>query len=153
MKIKNKIWSLGGSSTNGLEKYTIRKDVSTETINCDWQPGMGTVIPEHVISSKKLFWDQNFPQYFGDSDYSLRCLKKGVEIKTNKNLVIYNKTKFSGINTTKGVLNTIRNLFSKRSHYEIKEFYIFLKTWNYSFCILWYDKKVCILHLRQYFKK
>ena len=124
---KNKIWSLGGQFNNWSgEKYTIRKDVRTDTINCDWQPGMGTVIPEHVISSKKLFWDQkNFPQYFGDSDYSLRCLKKGVEIKTNKNLVIYNKTKFSGINTTKGVLNTIRNLFSKRSHYEIKRNFIF----------------------------
>ena len=77
MKNKNKIWSLEEVQQMVWEKYTIRKDVSTETINCDWQPGMGTVIPEHVISSKSWFWDQkNFPQYFGDSDYSLRCLKK-----------------------------------------------------------------------------
>lgn len=62
--------------------------------------GMGTVIPKQVIETVG-YWDEiNFPQYFGDIDFTIRANKKGVDIKLQDSLIIYNKTEYSSYKGT-----------------------------------------------------
>lgn len=120
---KDRIWSVGGyfSKWTG-EKFTIRNVKETKGIlDCHWQPGMGTLVPKYIMLEKGIWWDEKrYPQYYGDSDFTLKCLEKGIQIKTNLELVIYNRTEYTGDRDNATFIDFVVSLFSIRSFYEIK---------------------------------
>jgi GT2 family glycosyltransferase len=97
---KNKIWFAGGVFNKWTGKKFMKNYIDNTTNNklkCDWITGMGTLISNKIITKHKLNWDNNmFPQYYGDSDFTLRAKKKGVNILVDKRLIIYNRTEYTG---------------------------------------------------------
>lgn len=89
------------SSSLKLNRFTGISSQNTAVINNKsnlflyWLPGMGTTIPAKIISDLD-FWDRdNFPQYFGDADFTLRASKRGFQIIFSDDMLIYNRTEFS----------------------------------------------------------
>lgn len=96
----NKTWFAGGVfnkwSGKNYMKNKIISDTDTE-IPCDWITGMGTLISVKVIQNHNLEWDhKNFPQYYGDSDFTLRAKAKGVSIAVKTKLILFNQTEYTG---------------------------------------------------------
>lgn len=119
-----KTWSNGGffnRFTGSLGMKTNNTTTDGDLIDCDWQPGMGTLIPVKSILSAGLKWDEkNFPHYSGDSDFTLRCRSKGLRVCTCPELVLYNNTSATGF-VRKHDLNDIWMSFtSLKSIYNIK---------------------------------
>jgi GT2 family glycosyltransferase len=73
------IWSMGGifDSGNGKKFMTGMNQKDSEeyiTVHkADWLPGMGTILHRSVIDKIGLLDAKNFPQYHGDSDFTLRA--------------------------------------------------------------------------------
>lgn len=125
---ENKIWSVGGFFNKYTGEYGMYDSINTlnNEIYCDWQPGMGTLIPVSIIVNNNLWWDsKNFPQYHGDSDFTLRCKKAGIAILTCKNLVIYNDISSTGLTSRKNVKELFFNLKSLKSGYNIYRNFLF----------------------------
>lgn len=125
---KKKVWSVGGyfSKWTG-EKYTIRKIKETKgMLDCHWQPGMGTLVPRFVMDEKNIWWDEmRYPQYYGDSDFTLKCIENGIQVKTNLELVIFNRTELTGDTDNPSLRKFWDSLFSIRSFYELKRNFMF----------------------------
>jgi len=125
---KNKVWSAGGyfSKWTG-EKYTIRNIKETKgMLDCQWQPGMGTLVPSFVMEERNIWWDEKrYPQYYGDSDFTLKCIENGIPVKTNLELVIFNRTELTGDTETPSLRKFWDSLFSIRSFYELKRNFMF----------------------------
>jgi GT2 family glycosyltransferase len=127
----DRIWSVGGYFNRVSGKYGMFVDPGTEPkefFECDWLPGMGTFVPTSILKANGLDWDERrFPQYHGDSDFTLRCKDKGYKIKTCLSLVIYNSSETSGL----GQINTLkdfwRSLSSIRSNNNINKRLIFYR--------------------------
>lgn len=122
LKRTNKTWSVGGFFNRTSGRYGMYDDPGQTAgfFECDWQPGMGTFVPASVLRSN-IYWDaQNFPQYHGDSDYTLRCKKNGYKVATCLALVIYNESdnRPKGKSTWKTLWNS---LVSVRSNYNIRQ--------------------------------
>ena len=116
------IWSIGGffNKWNG-QKFAIRKQHNNANLHCHWQPGMGTLIPKFILTDLNIWWDEKrFPHYYGDSDYTLRCHKKGIPIITNLELILYNRTELTGESNAQNFKAFRRSLFSIHSFYEIR---------------------------------
>ena len=125
---KNKIWSAGGffSKWSG-KKHTIRNTKETTGIlDCQWQPGMGTLVPRFVMEERNIWWDEKrYPQYYGDSDFTLKCFERGIQVKTNLDLVLYNRTEFTGDINKTSLIKFWNSLFSIRSFHELKRNFMF----------------------------
>lgn len=125
---KKKVWSVGGffSKWTG-EKYTIRNIEKTKGIlECQWQPGMGTLVPRYVMVEKNIWWDEKrYPQYYGDSDFSLKCIENGIQVKTNLELLIFNRTELTGDTKNPSLDKFWNSLFSIKSFYELKRNFMF----------------------------
>ena len=125
---KKKVWSVGGyfSKWTG-EKYTIRNIKEKKgMLDCQWQPGMGTLVPSFVMAEKNIWWDEKrYPQYYGDSDFTLKCIESGIQVKTNLELVIFNRTELTGDTENPSLRKFWDSLFSIRSFYELKRNFIF----------------------------
>jgi GT2 family glycosyltransferase len=125
---KKKVWSVGGyfSKWTG-EKYTIRNIKETKgMLGCHWQPGMGTLVPRFVMDDKNIWWDdKKYPQYYGDSDFTLKCIESGIQVKTNLELLIFNRTELTGDTRNPSFSNFWDSLFSIKSFYELKRNFMF----------------------------
>jgi GT2 family glycosyltransferase len=107
------VWSMGGCFNPRTGVYRMRGYYEPDgghyarPMEADWLTGMGTVIPRSVIETIG-YWDNvNFPQYHGDSDFTYRARQKGFRLKVFPELVLFNKTAFSGIQHS----GSIRRLF------------------------------------------
>lgn len=125
-----KIWSVGGYF-NKWGKYGMYNDqnaAETGFFECDWQPGMGTFVPSSVVSAKGLYWDEKqFPQYHGDSDFTLRCKENGLAVRTWLGLVIYNTSNNTGSGGKKNLKALWWSLASMRSNYNFKDRLVFYR--------------------------
>src|SRR5258708_10408209 len=125
-----KIWSIGGYFSK-WGKYGMYRDPGANPsafFDCDWLPGMGTIVPASAISTKGLYWDEKqFPQYHGDSDYALRCKENGYQIKTCLNLVLYNASDNSGTGGYKNLKGLWWSLASMRSNYNFRKRLVFYR--------------------------
>ena len=123
------IWSVGGffnpfSGKAGM--YNQEVAANGNFLKCDWQPGMGTLIPTSIITKFNLWWDEKkFPQYHGDSDFVLRCKRKGVKVVTDLNLILYNRTELTGITKKKSIKDLYNGLTSVRSNYNFHKYFLF----------------------------
>jgi len=141
-KFPNKIWSVGGFYNKLTGHFFMSNEIKDESkflIECDWQPGMGTIIPTTVIKSFGLIWDAvHFPQYHGDSDFTLRCKSKGIRIITYLGLVLHNNTETTGfINKKQNLHDLYESFTSLKSGYNIRvNFQFYLRHGYFPFAYL-----------------
>ena len=83
---------------------------------------MGTLVSKNVIE-KIGYWNNiDFPQYFGDSDFTLRAKAAGFEIYVTKQLTIYNNVESTGLNMRTGKISDLfKSLKSIRSVYNLEK--------------------------------
>ncbi len=88
----NEIHSCGGyfNKVTGRRFTYTSFNVSNEFKKVDWLPGMGTIIKSDVLKSIGYWDEKKFPQYMGDSDYTLRALKNNFQPYVFYDLVIEN---------------------------------------------------------------
>ena len=128
---KDRVWSIGGYFNRTWGRYGLYTDPGGEHngfFECDWQPGMGTLVPASVLRDHNLFWDDKiFPQYHGDSDFTLRCKRTGIPVKTCLDLVIYNSSETSGLGRISDLHKFWLSLTSMRSNYNIQKRLVFYR--------------------------
>ncbi|MEZ5082507.1 MAG: glycosyltransferase family 2 protein [Bacteroidales bacterium] len=89
---KEMVWSMGGifNSTSGFKVMNAFGEKDCEKFSgpftCDWLTGMGTVTHRSVYETIGMIDDHNFPQYHGDSDFTLRAKKAGYKIIAHPDL-------------------------------------------------------------------
>jgi len=124
---KDLIWGYGGTfdPRSGKKEMIGFNNYDGKTfeneLEVDWLPGMGTLVP--VSSLAKIgYWDEKvFPQYHGDSDFTLRAKKSGYKIWVFPQLKIWNDKSSSGL-THKGSLKGLYlALTDKRSGSQIQK--------------------------------
>ena len=99
----------------------------------DWLPGMGTLIPASVIDEVGLWDEKAFPQYFGDSDFTLRAKKTGYKIMAYPQLKLWNDRSSTGLShggTLKGLYLALTDI---RSHSNLSKNFLFYKRHATSF--------------------
>lgn len=119
-----RIWFLGAHyfAYWGFVKH-LRKHYDWCSPNC--LTGMGTLLPMQVIE-KIGYWDnENFPQYYGDIDFTYRAYRNGYRIKVEDGLLLYNDTRLSSFNQERSIKKYWRSLFMTQSRYNIKKNILF----------------------------
>jgi GT2 family glycosyltransferase len=121
------LWSVGGTFDfrTGKKTFNAYNEKDGKEFNTikevDWLPGMGTLVPTSII--KKIgYWDNiHFPQYHGDSDFTLRARREGFKVIIHPDLKIWNDKTNSGL-WHKGKLSLFfKSLFNIRSNFNIKK--------------------------------
>jgi GT2 family glycosyltransferase len=114
------IFSMGGIFNPKTGKYYFlgmnKKDSKdyARTMDVDCMGGMGTLIPKAVIE-KTGYWDaETFPQYKGDTDFTLRAKKAGTRLLVNPDLKIWNNVANDNLKQDK-LKQFVKSLFSLRS--------------------------------------
>ena len=138
MKNTNKIWGYGGyfSQKNGKKGMygnweDDKPEYQTEKL-VDWLPGMGSIFPAEIFKKIGYLDQQRFPQYHGDSDYTLRAKENGYTITVCPDLVLFNDTSNSGLrhdNTFKVLKKSITSI---KSNYNIKKEWMFYRLHSQS---------------------
>jgi len=138
---KQEIWSVGGHFNKYSGKFGMKDkiiDSASKIVECEWQPGMGTLIPSSIISSLKIQWDEkHFPQYHGDSDFTLQCYSKGVRIITHLDLVIYNDIETTGFTQKKNFKDLIEAFTSIKSGNNLKVDFRFYSKHGFIPTVYW----------------
>lgn len=120
------LWSVGGifDSRSG-KKYMMGYHVHEHLFSSDkevisWLPGMGTLVPVNIIKSIGFWDEQNFPQYFGDSEFTLRASRKGFSIRVLNDLILENDITNTTIKHQDSFRRLIRTFYDKKSLFNIK---------------------------------
>jgi GT2 family glycosyltransferase len=98
-----KVWSSGGRVNWWSGKFWMlgcgQADDHryNEPLEADWLPGMSVLVPVGVFRQNVWVDDKAFPQYAGDTDFSLRARKAGFNLIVWSSSVIYNKVRNSGV--------------------------------------------------------
>lgn len=131
-------------------------------LSSDWLSGMGVLIPSKVFKEIGLYNTEDFPQYFGDSDFSLRAKQAGYKLLVSGDAVIESDVKSSWLHRqiSKPHLGMFKDLFiSIKSPYQIKSRVAFYrlywgKHWRYQLIKLycWSMWGVYFRFLEAYFK-
>lgn len=79
----------------GRTAYLIDESKYNAKTQYKWLTGMGVVVSKEVLRDVNYLDDKNFPQYFGDLDFTLRISKKKYDITSKQELIIYNQTEYS----------------------------------------------------------
>lgn len=85
------------SKLKAFNKYTgISNDSKGDNnYSYKWVTGMGVVVPANIVKTIG-YWDaNNFPQYFGDTDYCIRASKANFNVICSEELIVFNKTEYS----------------------------------------------------------
>lgn len=88
-------------------------------IECDWTGGMGVVFPISVFNEIGLVDNTNFPQYYGDADFTLRAKKSGFKIYCHNELKLFNDRNATGIYHNGSFLKYLQSLFSIGSPFNL----------------------------------
>lgn len=130
---EKRIWSMGGTfdPITG-NKIMIGADCPDskeflEVQQVDWLTGMGSVIPIGCYDEIGMLDEKTFPQYHGDSDFTLRAKKAGFAIRVQPDLVIYNDIRHTGLKHGESFRKLLKSLFSIRSNYNIARDYYFYR--------------------------
>lgn len=133
----------------GFTKH-IRKIPSKWSINC--LTGMGTCLPIQILDEIGYWDDVNFPQYYGDIDYTLRAFEAGYKIIVSSDLILYNDTKASSFNQEKSLKKYWKSLFITQSRYNIKKDILFnkkhAKQWTWRIGLIMKHTKYLLNNLR-----
>jgi GT2 family glycosyltransferase len=135
---ENKIWSMGGffdPETGTKDMYGRGKEDGEEyqrIQECEWLPGMGTIVHKSVYQKIGMVDAKSFPQYHGDSDFTYRAKLAGFNVLVDPRLIIYNDTSNSGIFHDESFRRFWQSLFSIKSNYNIKKNFLFYKKYGRS---------------------
>lgn len=125
------LWSMGGIfNPKTGEKYMIGRQSKdgerySKPVQCDWLPGMGSLMPADTYEKVGLVDARNFPQYHGDSDFTYRAKLAGYTIEVHPNLIIYNDTRNSGLVHNESFKRLVQSLVSTKSNYNIRKDFLF----------------------------
>ena len=152
------IWSMGGTFNQRTGKKKIfgtkQQDsfIYEKPFEADWLPGMGTVVHREVF--EKIGWmdAENFPQYHGDIDFTLRAKLAGYRIVVLPTLRIWNDKSNSGLQHFNNFSKLVRSLHDIRSNNHIGKDILFYR--RYSTSILAYQVllKKYYLYIGGFFK-
>jgi GT2 family glycosyltransferase len=144
IKDTNRVWFMGGIFKSfsgkkimiGLQQPDDEK--YNKIIECDWLTGMGTIVHKAVIE-KTGYWDQqNFPQYHGDSDFTIRAKRQGFSMYVFPELRIWNDITNTGSAhqfTWKSVRNSLKSL---KSDFNFEKDWLFYRKYSTSFIAYFY---------------
>lgn len=88
---RDRVWFFGATfGSNGDMKHTTGSDKQiTVAVKSDWLTGMGVLIPTSAFTKAGLYDAKNFPQYFGDAEFSLRAKLHGYELWVSPDSRVY----------------------------------------------------------------
>ena len=111
---------------------TIDSKKYSNVISADWLPGMGTLLHRTVIDTIG-FWDNTaFPQYHGDSDFTLRAKLAGFKIRIYPQLRIWNNKEQSGIIHNGKIKLLFRSFVDIKSNFNIRKDFLFYRKYSSS---------------------
>lgn len=156
-KLTGKTWSIGGFFNRRWGRYGMYNEVDDPTslfFECDWLPGMGTFVPTSIIRSSNLYWDdRRFPQYHGDSDFTLRCKENGYAVQTCLSLIIYNESD-NAVKPGKDNWKTLwTGLVSMRSNYNFRKRLIFYRLHGTPPTFYWGLGSTYFFYIGSWFKR
>lgn len=132
-------------------------------LESDWLSGMGVLIPSEVFEKIGYYNEKDFPQYFGDSDFSIRAKQAGYKLLVSGSAIIESDVKSSWVHRqiAKPHLGMFKDLFfSIRSPYQIKSRVAFYrlywgKHWRYQLVKLycWTMRGIYFRFTQAYLKK
>jgi GT2 family glycosyltransferase len=122
---RSKVWFFGARfDPHNADILPIggRDEDFPDVIETDMLTGMGILIPAQVFQDIGLFDNVNFPQYYGDSDFSLRAKEKGYKLLVTPRSKVFADVGSSWISRQKSINLKffITALFSIRSQFNIK---------------------------------
>lgn len=94
-----RIWCAGGR-INWLSRGATMATSLPDTLECwpvDWLPGMGSLVPVRVYERVGGVDYRAFPQYFGDTDFSLRVSRAGTSLLCHRSMRMVNQADSTGI--------------------------------------------------------
>lgn len=105
-------------------------DFKKDVVRSEWLTGMGVLIPARVFNKIGYYDIVNFPQYFGDADFSIRAKLSGFPLIVSTQSVISSDVDSSWLHKqiAKPKLRSLYDLlFSIRSPYQLKTRIKFLR--------------------------
>jgi GT2 family glycosyltransferase len=141
----NRVWYCGAyfdRIKGETMHHSGRREDFTEVIQSEWLTGMGVLVPVEAYLEVGLYDKVNFPQYFGDAEFSVRSRQKGYNLIIDPSCEVYADVDSSWVlkqvHTPK--LRFLWDLFfSMRSPYYIPIRYAFYKKYwprNYVLALL-----------------
>ncbi len=128
-----KVWFFGGyydqKTGQMLHREGSVRDFKVD-LEADWLTGMGVLIPIEVFNKIGLYDKVRYPQYFGDSDFSMRAKKAGYGLWVSNKAKVISDVGSSWISRwlEKPKLRYFYDLFfSRRSPYQFSTRHRFYK--------------------------
>jgi len=110
-----------GCNIDSMGQFRYIRDLNAPELPCSIFGGMGVLIPTGVFRKVGLFDEKNFPLYFGDTDFWLKCKRAGIPSVICNDMHVYADLKNTGIKRShKGLMHTVKNMFNIRFHANIK---------------------------------
>jgi GT2 family glycosyltransferase len=102
--------------------YINREDPQNhyKEIECDWTGGMGVVFSINIFKEIGVVDNINFPQYYGDADFSLRAKDAGFKIYCHNELKLLNDRNATGVYHNGSLTRYFQSLFSIRSPFNLR---------------------------------
>ncbi|WP_431218086.1 hypothetical protein ACQ86N_19370 [Puia sp. P3] len=123
---------------------------STATGSPAWAPSSRSA----SIETHHLRWDAVvFPQYHGDSDFTLRCKSKGIAVKTSLDLVIFNSSETSGLGRINNMNKLWQSLVSMRSNYNLRKRLVFYRRHGVMPLYYWGLGSTYVKYIGSFFKR
>jgi N-acetylglucosaminyl-diphospho-decaprenol L-rhamnosyltransferase len=112
-------WRGGGLR---LREAGSRFIASAETVTCDWLGGIALAFGAELFTTLDGFDARRFPQYYGDSDFTLRAKYEGAQIAVLYSCWVVNDISRSGMRFENRVSlrEFVHGLFSLKSSYQLK---------------------------------
>jgi GT2 family glycosyltransferase len=134
IKEKNKVWYYGGyydRRKGDLVHATGSLDDVEDKVNYpDWLTGMGVLVPIATFQKVGMYDAKNFPQYFGDADFSLRSKEAGWTLAVSPKALVYADLASSSLEKWLAHPNPaffLKLLTSRKSQYNLRMRYLFYK--------------------------
>ena len=130
---QNRISSFGGSFNfkTGKKSIIVRDKIDEGQYEkpqlSEWAGRTGILIPSSVFKKIGYFDQKNFPQYYGDANFTLRATKAGFKIFYQPELRLWNDRKATGLSHNGSVIAYCQSLFSIRSPHNIAKTYKFYR--------------------------
>lgn len=119
---KDKVFYYGGFLEERKGRmYINRKNNQNKEkyVECDFTGGMGVLFPVSVFDKIGFVDNRNFPQYYGDADFSLRAKKAGFKIYCHDGLKLLNDRNSTGVYHNGSIFKYIQSLFSIKSPFKL----------------------------------
>lgn len=134
-----KVWYAGATfdkKTGNLQHRMGREKDFSGTVKSEWLTGMGVLIPINVFKKIGLYNSKDYPQYFGDAEFSIRAKNAGFKLLVDTDCVLKADLNSNWVNKSldQPRISFVKDLFfSKRSPYQIsKRVKFYNKYWPYG---------------------